>query len=125
MHDDATEPTGGSGVWNLYSSLEYSSVTGGVSTIRTGVIAVIPAGCCGRIVLTDDLILEQYVIANSIVRSGSKDEICIKIMSEHATTISAGQRIAHLIVERVYDGPSKTVNMNKLVARVIDEVCSQ
>ena len=92
---------------DLYAAETLTLEPGGRAAVRTGIAVAIPRGCAGFVVPRSGLALRHglsLVNTPGLIDSGYRGEIRV-VLSNHdraaSVTISRGERIAQLVIQRV------------------------
>jgi dUTP pyrophosphatase len=107
LHSDATLPTRGSAQsagLDLYAIEDLELQPGGRTAVRTGLAVAIPAGYYGRVAPRSGLAVKNGLdVLAGVIDSDYRGEIRCAIinLSAEAFQITAGMRIAQLIVESI------------------------
>lgn len=116
LHEAATIPakaaphSAGYDLYCLEDAIIPSRATAtGMSRIRTGICAVIPTGYYGRVAPRSGYAINcSLQIGAGVIDSDYRGEIIVIAYLTHGThdfRLVAGQKIAQLIVEKIYTGP--------------------
>lgn len=92
--------------WDLSSSVEITVEPGATALVSTGVRLNLPFGWCGKVMSRSGNALKGgFIVANApgIVDSGYTGDIGVIIynITDKPLTITPGQRVAQLMIERV------------------------
>jgi len=99
--------------WDLHAAEERWVLARSSVTVRTGVAVAIPPGYYGRIAPRSGLSVRHSIeVGAGVVDAGYRGELVVKLYNhgDDNHLVRAGDRVAQLIVTRIYQGDLEVVD---------------
>lgn len=99
--------------WDLYAAEERWVLARSSATVATGVAVAVPLGYYGRIASRSGMSVKHDIeVGAGVVDAGYRGELVVKLHnhSDANYLVRAGDRVAQLVVTRIYTGDMQVVD---------------